>query len=216
MTRVLICIAFLSVMTSAFAQTVKVKPGSGAPKDSPIDFKLKDMQEKERVFLPTTDAKSQVPFHELYLVDANGKKVELKTGKTMIIEYWSAEVNDQNLYWNKMRELEAKHGGAPDIEFVSVNYDFLRSGKKHREHAQNYLSSRTKPQNLVFDGDDGFRDVFEVRGPIFYMLIDHRGQYTYSGRGDDPEAIKVLTEHFDNAVKYHRLNIQAPGEEPKN
>ena len=196
----LLCGLIFSV--SVFGQEVVVKPSTGDRQ--PLPIKSMDIKEKRKIIAPIADPESEANIAALSLMDLKGNSVTPEIDRVTVIEYWSKDSHPDNLYWNRMRELEHRFEGSSEIQFISINYDYVRTGASHIEMVNDFLKSNTAPKNLYLDKDDGFRDVFYVPGPVSYLLIDHRKQYTNVGRGDDPETAKLFDKLVENAIEYQR------------
>ncbi len=192
----------LILLGTAFAQEIVVTTKDGEKKKIPI--KVVKSEETGRVIAPSTSPASEANTDTLNLMDLEGNKVNILLDRVTVIEYWSEENNGENLYWNKMRELEQKHADSSEIQFISINYDYVKTGKHHRESVKKYLNRNSAPKTVYLDMDDGFRDVFHIPGPVAYLLIDHRKQYTNVGRGDDPTTLKLFDSLIENALQYQK------------
>jgi len=198
----------LAFFVSAFwasAQDYSATLRGADGKKLPIDMELKDIQEVGRVFVPEAAAESQANLNAVDLIDLEGNPIKAVVDRVTVIEYWSMDANKDNLYWNKMRELEREFADSDVVQFLSINYDFILTGKHHRKAVKDYVENRDAPAHLLLDRWDGFRDLFLVNGPVTYLLIDHRGQYTNLGRGDHPDTIKLFEQHLPNALEYQKM-----------
>ena len=189
------------VSFGAFAQKVKVKP-SQDQMESPYQLEVKDIKEEGKIFEPAAKTESAADFSKLHLMDLEGKNVLPVLDRVTVIEYWTEASHGDNKFWNRMREMEQKYAGNPDVQFISINYDNVLNGKHHRAAVKEFLKKNTAPMNLLLDKDDGFRHFFFVPGPVSYALIDHRKQYTHVGRGDAPETAELFDTLIENAIKY--------------
>ncbi len=200
-----IFLTLISAFALAQEPEYKITPRSADGKELPLDFDLQNIEEKERIFVPESAPESEAKLGLIDLVSLDGKDMKPALDRVTIIEYWSMDANKNNLFWNRMRELEQKFAGSDEVQFISINYDIVLNGKHQRAAVKQYLENHSTPSFLLLDRLDGLRDVFQVAGPVSYMLIDHRRQYTNVGRGDDPETLKIFDQHLPNAMKYQQM-----------
>ena len=200
-------LAFTSFMV--FAQPdIRVKPKASVD-ELPFKVQSTDMTTVKKFIEPEFSPESQAKFNELNLMDLTGNDVPtLGYGKVTVIEFWTEKSHPENLYWNRMRDAENVYAGREDIQFISINYDYSRPKKIHLLAMQEFVKKNTPPQTLYLDKDDGFRSFFYVPGPVSYLLIDHRGQYIYGGRADDPGTTVLFDRHIENCLGYMSLMQQ--------
>lgn len=149
---------------------------------------------------PVLDPSTVVSFDKARLADMTGKRVKLPLkGKVTIVEYWSRSANKNNLYWNRMRELEHKFKDRDDIQIISINYDNALGGEPQRKAVTKYFESFSEPKTVYVDLDDGVREMFSLTGPTAYMLFNEHSQYIFTGRADAPETEKLFKE-IDQAI----------------
>jgi hypothetical protein len=155
--------------------------------------------DKKEYFLPDPDPSMHLDLNGRTLVNADGEKVTLSSDQVTIIEYWSVDSIESNMYWNRMRYLEREHP-VENLQILSVNYDMVQSGKGQIAQALKKLENYTPPANLLFDLKDGMRDYLpRIPGPASYFLIDGRKQITASGRGDRQD-IDHLLKRLEDAL----------------
>lgn len=200
MKRLCFCL-ILTISLGAFAQKVKVKP-SQSQLNSDYQLDVKSVKEEGKIFEPAAQPESAADFAKLNLMDIDGNTVKPALDRVTVIEYWTMDSHRDNMFWNRMREMEQKFAGNPDVQFLSINYDNVLNGKSQRKAVKEFLGNVTPPQNLLIDKDIGFRHFFFVPGPVAYVLIDHRKQYTHVGRGDAPETAEMFDTLIENAIKY--------------
>lgn len=149
---------------------------------------------------PVLDPSTVVSFKDARLTDMKGNqaKIDLKD-KVTIVEYWSRKSNQENLYWNRMRDLEHKYANNNVVQIISVNYDTALGGAGQRQAVAEYLKTHTAPKKVLLDVDDAIRELFSIPGPLGYMVFNHREQFIYCGRGDDPTA-EELFKKIDEAI----------------
>ncbi len=170
--------------------------GDGKTKEIPAEVTSIRVSKVEPVLDPST----VVSFKDARLTDLKGNqaKIDLKD-KVTIVEYWSRKSNQDNLYWNRMRDLEQKYAGNSLVQIISVNYDTALGGAGQRQAVAEYLKSHTAPSKVLLDVDDAIRELFSIPGPLGYMVFNHNQQYIYCGRGDDPTA-EALFKKIDEAL----------------
>ena len=169
-----------------------------------VTVEVKEMEEVGRQFVPDVPPEFLADLSKPNLVDQDGNRALLESGRVTIIEYWSRSSVPENLFWNKMRELEHRFDGSDDVQFISINYDYVMNGKHQIAAAQEFLKNWSEPKHLLFDKDDGFRDFFHVNGPVAYLLIDHVKKYRFVGRGDDPKTIEIFEKHLPEAIRFKK------------
>lgn len=163
-----------------------------------VEAKLVEVDKKE-YFLPNEDPSLHLDLTGKKLVNADGEKVELSNDRVTIIEYWSVDSIERNMYWSNMRYLERQHP-PEELQILSINYDMVQRGDAQIKQALKKLEKFTAPKNLLFDLNDGMRDVLpRIPGPASYFLIDLRKQITASGRGDRSD-VEHLLKRLDDAL----------------
>jgi len=211
LTRIVLC----GVLYSAAA--VAQIPAAGEKKvinQGDYAIEVESVEEVKRDLVHTDKSpESYADFSKMNLRDLNGKDYTVPTDKVTVIEYWSIKSAPSNLFWARARELEKKYAQENGFQLLSVNYDYVRSGQIQIDAVKEFLTDYSKPEQVVIDADDGLRDIFLMRGPISYLLINHKGVYTYTFRGDDPDSAEFF-EHVENAIDFMR-NEDAYGPLPK-
>ncbi len=195
--KILLC-GLLSA--AAFGQI----PAAGEKPVNEGDYtvEMSSMEETNRDLVHTDKSPESVAnFSLMNLKDLNGQKVTVEPGKVTVIEYWSIKSAPSNLFWKRARDLEKAQSGNEGFQLISINYDYVRSGRDQINAVKSFLADYTMPHNLFIDADDGMRDIFLMRGPISYLLINHKGIYTYTYRGDDPDSA-VFFDHVNNAIEF--------------
>ncbi len=149
---------------------------------------------------PVLEPNSTVSFKDARLVDMKGKAATISLkDKVTVVEYWSRKSNKDNLYWNRMRDLEQKYANTGSIQIISVNYDTALGGDGQRQAVSEYLKTHTAPKKVLLDMDDAIREMFSIPGPLGYMVFNHHEQYVFCGRGDDTTA-EELFKKIDDAL----------------
>ncbi|MDJ0840072.1 MAG: hypothetical protein QNK37_26405 [Acidobacteriota bacterium] len=192
--------AALVLTSGLFAQAQE----ASTEEDSKYKVKIKNIWETRGDMVHTRNTpESEADLSAMNLVDLAGNKVTAEPGKVTVIEYWSVKSAPTNLYWSRARALEHEYADEEGFQLLSINYDYVQSGKGQRKAVKEFLKDYTMPKLVLIDNDDGLRDIFQMRGPISYLLINHRGVYTYTFRGDDPGAAEFF-DHVKNAVEFMR------------
>lgn len=184
-----------------------------------VEARLVEVDKKE-FFLPDEDPSLRLDLSGKKLVNAAGEKVELSNDRVTIIEYWSVDSIESNMYWSNMRYLERQHP-PEELQILSINYDMVQSGDAQIKQALQKLESYTAPQNLLFDLTDSMRDVLpRIPGPASYFLIDLRKQITASGRGDRSDIEHLLKRlndaliHQESQKSQGRITVVPKNDEP--
>lgn len=163
-----------------------------------VEAKVVEVDRKE-FFLPNADPNLHLDLTGYELVNADGEKVALTSDRVTIIEYWSVDSIESNMYWNRMRYLE-RETPEEELQIISVNYDMVQRGETQINAALKKLETYTPPKTLLFDLNDGLRDFLpRVPGPASYYLVDLRKQITASGRGDRQD-IDHLLKRLEDAL----------------
>ncbi len=198
----MVCLIGFAVIASAQETrrvTVVDKDGN---KKGELDVQV-ETEEAGREIVVKVDPKDEVDFSKTYLVNMAGERVNIDLDKVTVVEYWSRTSAKNSLYWNKMRELEAKYKNSPDVQFVSINFDNTYNGKYQRQKADEFLQNYSRPEKLLFDVNGGVSEVFLLTGTSSYMLFDNFKRYLTSGRGDAPETMELF-EKMEKAIEKKR------------
>ena len=189
----------------AWAQNLVVPAKPTETNEELPEITLKNIKEKDRVWVPYAKPESQANFQGVYLTDLQGKRIEPLLDRVTIIEYWTEGSNQDNLYWNRVRDLEKQYGGGDELQILSIHYDPVKNGAELREATASLLKKITPPSNVLLDPMLSLREKFLVPGPIAYLLIDHRQQYVNGGRADNPNTTDLFDYYLDQSLRFQEM-----------